>query len=36
MDKDYFIKDFYTEPDTHIVFKDSEKLNEFDQKLIKT
>ena len=31
-----FLKNFYKEPDVHIVFKNKEKLNEFDEGLIKT
>ena len=34
--KKKFLKNFYKEPDVHIVFKNKEKLNEFDEGLIKT
>ena len=35
-EKKQFLKNFYKEPDIHIVFKNEEKLNEFDEGLIKT
>ena len=35
-EKKRFLENFYKEPDVHIVFKNKEKLNEFDESLIKT
>ena len=35
-EKKQFLENFYKEPDVHIVFKNKEKLNEFDDGLIKT
>ena len=35
-EKKQFLENFYKEPDVHIVFKNKEKLNEFDEGLIKT
>ena len=35
-EKKRFLENFYKEPDVHIVFKNKEKLNEFDEGLIKT
>jgi len=35
-EKNQFLENFYKEPDVHIVFKNKEKLNEFDEGLIKT
>ncbi len=35
-EKKQFLNNFYKEPDIHIVFKNEEKLNEFDEGLIKT
>ena len=35
-EKKQFLENFYKEPDVHIVFKNKEKLNEFDDVLIKT
>jgi len=35
-EKKQFLENFYKEPDVHIVFKNKEKLNKFDEGLIKT
>ncbi len=35
-EKNRFLENFYKEPDVHIVFKNKEKLSEFDEGLIKT
>jgi len=35
-EKKQFIENYYQEPDLHIVFKNSEKLNNFEEDLIKT
>tara|TARA_A100001011_G_scaffold235331_1_gene243409 strand:- start:1544 stop:2812 length:1269 start_codon:yes stop_codon:yes gene_type:complete len=35
-EKKKFLKNFYKEPDVHIVFKNKEKLNKFDEGLVKT
>jgi len=35
-DKEKFIKNFNLEPNLHLVFKNKQKLDEFDEKLIKT
>ena len=35
-EKKQFLENFYKEPDVHIVFKNKEKLNKFDDGLIKT
>ncbi len=35
-EKKLFLENFYKEPDVHIVFKNKEKLNQFDDSLIKT
>ena len=35
-EKKQFLENFYKEPDVHIVFKNKEKLSEFDEGLIKT
>ena len=35
-EKNQFLENFYKEPDVHIVFKNKEKLNEFDEGLIET
>ena len=35
-EKKRFLENFYKEPDVHIVFKNKEKLNEFDEGLVKT
>ena len=35
-EKEQFLENFYKEPDVHIVFKNREKLNTFDEGLIKT
>ncbi len=34
--KKQFLNSFYTQPDIHIVFKNEDRLNSFDEKLIKT
>ncbi len=35
-DQNKFVNNFYKEPDIHIVFKDKEKLKDFEEELIKT
>ena len=35
-DKKRFLENFYEEPDVHIVFKNKEKLNEFEEDIVKT
>ena len=35
-EKKQFLENFYKEPDVHIVFKNKEKLNKFEENLIKT